>query len=253
MLIRRVNGQVVLEIICFASFGVLLLYFVSSGKYLQYVAPRLKPYLYFTAVTMGMWILGDMKRLFQLQYKIHTTHCLLLLIPLLLFVLPHTPLRAGDIKRTGSQLSVKQNSYGGSTKDSVAEGLPGLDKENHRICVSDEYFGMWYSELYGNMEKYAGYTIIMTGSVMTDSGGETDYQFAPVRLAMTCCVADLAPVGIPCIDENAEELEEGAWVRVEGTLFASYQEYHGEKYADPHIKVEKVEPAEEVEGYVYPY
>ncbi|MEY8355471.1 TIGR03943 family protein [Lachnospiraceae bacterium 54-53] len=285
MRVQRLNAQAFLEALCFALFGGLILYLTVSGKYLLYVAPRLKPYLYFMAATMGVWALAGIGRLFSLQYRIHTGHCFLLVIPILLLTLPHTPLRAADFLQSGpssdpfggysgedlqgSTGSLERSSDGAveytkkadiqaeaqsqTEETELLAGFPGLDRENQTILVSDDYFGMWYSEFCLNMEKYEGYAVTMTGFVLKDPDRIREDEFVPARLAMTCCAADLAPVGVTCRYEGASELEEGSWVTVEGTLFVRYEEYDGKEYADPWIRAERVTPAEEVEGYVYLY
>lgn len=263
---QRFNAQAFLEVLCFAAFGGLILYLALSGKYRLYIAPRLKPYLYFTAVTMGIWAMAGIGRLFHPQYRIHANHCFLLVIPILLFTLPHAPLQAADFLPDGPALdlsdtadeSTKWNDMNTDiqSKPSEAEfsdGLPGLDRKKQSIHVSDDHFGMWFSEIYLNMEKYEGYTVTMTGFVMKDPDLVKENEFVPARLAMTCCAADLAPVGVTCRYDKASELEAGSWVTVEGILLIKYKEYDGKRYADPQIEVTKVTPAEEVEGYVYPY
>jgi putative membrane protein len=46
--------------------------------------------------------------------------------------------------------------------------LPDLDRNHQTIHVSDEYFGMWSSEIYMNMEQYEGCTLTMAGFVYKD-------------------------------------------------------------------------------------
>ncbi len=267
---QRINVQSFLEVICFAGFGGILLYLIISGKYLLYIAPRLKPYLYFTAIMMGVWALAGIGKLFYFQYKIHVNHCFLLVIPVFLLILPHTPLRAADFSGNyaGGNGTSKEflSDSSGTSKENVSlresgnepettgsKGLPGLDLSQQTISVSDKYFGMWFSEIYMNMEQYEGYTVTMTGFVLKDSELMKADEFVPARLAMTCCAADLEPVGVTCRYDKASELKDGSWVTVKGTLIQNYKEYDGKQYADPVIEVTGVEPAEEVEGYVYPY
>ena len=52
--IRAFNPQALLESLCCGFFAGLLAYLVRSEKYLSYVTPRMKPYLYFSAVVMGI-------------------------------------------------------------------------------------------------------------------------------------------------------------------------------------------------------
>jgi putative membrane protein len=273
-----------------------MLYLASSGKYLSYVTPRMEPYLYFTAIVMGIWALAGLGRMFRPQYKIRSAHCFVLAIPILLLLLPHTPLSAADLsgnyiggntfsKQSGqSSYSTPQkqspaggsdsNASSGASNDSAQSGagsaddpsaatpppknessaaLPGLDAAHKKITVSNDDFSLWLSEFYMNMEKYEGYTVVMTGFVFKDSKMLKEDEFVPARLMMSCCVADLAPAGLLCKYDKASELEAKSWVTVEGALFIGQYEYDGEKYEEPQINVTKITPAEAVEGYIYPY
>ena len=94
----------------------------------------------------------------------------------------------------------------------------------------------------------------MTGFVFKDPEITKKDEFIPARLAMTCCVADLSPSGLFCKYARASELKENSWVTVEGTIFMAKIKYDdGQYYDDPQISVTKITPAEEVDGYVYPY
>ena len=134
-----------------------------------------------------------------------------------------------------------------------SENLPGLDTANRRITVSDDDFGTWISEIYTNMQKYEGYTVVMTGFVFKDNQTFQKDEFVPARLMMTCCVADLVPTGLLCKYDKASELKAESWITVEGTLFIGQTEYEGVKYDEPQITAIKITPAEAVSGYIYPY
>jgi putative membrane protein len=140
----------------------------------------------------------------------------------------------------------------GIQEDKPAVNLPGLDIKNKRITVANDDFGLWIYQLYTNMEKYKGYTVIMTGFVFKDETMEAN-EFVPARLAMTCCVADLSPCGLLCKYDKASGLKADAWVTVEGTLHMGKYKQDGEEYEEPQISVTKITPAREVKGYVYPY
>ena len=94
--IKAFNPQIFLEFLCYSVFGVSLLYLVSSGNYLSYVAPRMEPYLYFTIIVMGLWALAGLGRLFRPQHKVRSAHLFVLVIPILLLVLPHRSLSTSD-------------------------------------------------------------------------------------------------------------------------------------------------------------
>lgn len=133
--------------------------------------------------------------------------------------------------------------------EEFAAALPGLDKKNKKITVGNEYFYQWICELYSNMEKYSGYRISMTGFVFKDHVTMADNEFVPARLTMTCCIADLTPFGLVCQYDGVSELKPESWVTVEGVLHIGKSMQNEE----PQITVTKIKPAEEVEGYVYPF
>ncbi|RFZ76982.1 TIGR03943 family protein [Lacrimispora amygdalina] len=276
--VKVLNSQVLIEIVCQISFGGMIAYLAASGDYLRYVTPRMRPYLYFTACIMGLWALAGTGRLFRPRYKIRMNHCFLLIIPVLIMLLPHTPIDISSYNTIGEsslQISQAERKEPEHTPDQAEEtagrqqetvplektsakeenenAMPGLNKAEKKIMVSDDLFGMWYSELYMHMEQYEGYTISITGYVLKDPKVYGENEFAVARLAMTCCVADLAPAGLLCNYREVPDLKEDSWITVEGTLTLNYEDYDGHKYANPIIMVTKITPAEKVEGYVYPY
>ncbi len=311
------NPQIFLELICYVSYAVLMIYLLSSGRYLSYVTPRMKPYLIFSAVVIGIWAMVTLGRLLRPQHKIRSMHCFVLALPILLLLLPHRSLGTADISGSyigGNILSGQASPYGSTPQrqnppansESNAAGpmpaeapaerntepasdpfsavdsellpedeaptdsldsaildtpnyaydfsnLPGLDSINKTITVSNEDFGLWISELYVNMEKYEGYTVSITGFVFKDSKELGENAFVPMRLMMSCCVADLMPVGLLCKYDKASQLENDSWVTVEGTLFIGEYTYDDTSFDEPQINVTKITPAQAVEGYVYLY
>ncbi len=262
--VKVLNPQVLTEILCQMSFGGMIVYLAAGGAYLRYVTPRMRPYLYFTACIMGLWALAGTGRLFIPRYKIRMSHCFLLIIPVLIMLLPHTPIDVSSYNTVGEnsklQISKAERKEPERTPDQAPPAkeenenvMPGLYKAEKKIIVSDGLFGMWYSELYMHMEEYEGYTVTITGYVLKDPKVYGENEFAVARLAMTCCVADLAPAGLLCNYREVTVLKEDSWITVEGTLTLNYEDYDGHKYANPLIMVTKITPAEKVEGYVYPY
>ena len=76
----------------------------------------------------------------------------------------------------------------------------------------------------------------------------SETEFIPARLLMVCCAADLVPYGLVCRYDKISELENGTWLTVTGTL--AVRDYRGSP--EPQIDVEKLEPAEAVDAYLYP-
>ncbi|MDR1615662.1 MAG: TIGR03943 family protein [Syntrophomonadaceae bacterium] len=289
---RAFNPQVFWEFLCYSVFAALIFYLVSSGKYLFYVTPRMEPYLYFTAILMGIWALAGLGRLFRPQYKVRFAHCFVLIVPILLLSIPHAPVSSANFSgQNYFGASSQQTIFGGSGFDngsgnpqnkSIAESglppedagsegsvvfddqsampegeydtyLPGFNATRKKITVSNNDFGIWSSEIYTNMKKYEGYAIAMTGFVFKDPEILMDDEFVIARLMMSCCVADLSPTGLLCKYDQSSGLKTESWVNIEGTLFIGQYEYEGQRYEDPQILVTSITPAEEVKGYVYPY
>lgn len=93
---KQFNSQTFLESLCYIVFGILLFYFVYTEKYLSYVTPRMKPYLYFTVIIMIIWAIVSFFGMFRVQHKTRFSHCFVLVIPILLLFLPHSKLSTSD-------------------------------------------------------------------------------------------------------------------------------------------------------------
>ena len=123
-----------------------------------------------------------------------------------------------------------------------------LELSGDTIVVNDGNYVMWDNELYSNMEKYKGKNIEITGKVLKDEEMEAD-EFGVIRMMMSCCAADLQPVGLICHYDGADGLKGDSWVAVKGKIVL--EEYEGELY--PVISVESVQKAEKPKDeYVYP-
>lgn len=267
---RELNKQALLEALCCAGFGGVLLHSLYSGTYLNYVTPRMLPWLLLADAVLFLWTIGALGRLLQPQHRVRTAHCLVLLLPALLLLVPQgsyagnqltsgyggsgafvrngTPSSAAAVIATPA-ITAPGSEMPSPTAETVFSGLSGLDAANRTITISDDEFYPWLVELYANTDRYLGYTITMTGFVFRDENTFAPGQFVPARLAMTCCAADLTPVGMLCKYEKAASLETDSWIMVEGTLFIG--EFDGQE--EPQIQVTKVIPAQEVPGYIYPY
>jgi putative membrane protein len=251
---RVLNPQVCLEFLCHAGFAALALYLVCSGKYLSYVTPRMAPYLYFTAAVMLLWAGASAFRLFRPQNRLRVAHCLVPAIPVLLLLIPHSPLSASDLSYDyagGSAFAgtVAQSATASGDADTTRLAIGADADASALIEVEDDAFYAWLNELYMNLDTYVGCRISVTGFVFKDPETLGADEFVPARLGMTCCVADLIPYGFVCKYDGAGALEADTWVRVEGIVQKG--EYEGME--EPQIAVTSIEPAEPVEGYIYPF
>jgi putative membrane protein len=272
---KSFNPQAFLEFLCCAGFSSLMFFFVSSGAYLNYVTPRMKAYLCFTAVVMSVWAAAGLFRIFRPQNRGRCAHCFVLAIPLLLLLLPHTPLGTSDLSygyTGGSALAGlstpaagdSSNAFDGvgtvpaettfsgaqyTPADSLTTALAGLDAAAKTITVSNDDFYPWLEEIYLHLDQYEGYQISMTGFVYKDPEVFEADEFVLARLGMTCCVADLVPCGMINRYDHTAQLQADSWITVNGSITKGT--YDG--WDEPQIVVTDISPAEEVEGYLYLY
>ncbi len=126
------HPQVLIEILCQMSFGGMIIYLAASSAYLQYVTPRMRPYLYFTACIMGLWALAGAGRLFRPRHRIRLAHCFLLIIPVLIILLPHTPLDVSSYNTIGEGSKLKISKAERKVPDRIpdqTEGTADLPQE----------------------------------------------------------------------------------------------------------------------------
>lgn len=282
----RKNHQTILEAFTYTFFFVLLLYLVFTEKYLMYVTPRMKPYLIFSAVVLAVWLLSTFWRVTEPRHRQRSMHCLVLLIPTLLFLLPHPPVTTGNVtqgylsagtaagmlsgaKSTQAVKSTKVPDAAASqtakaatqeqpidpdgyvTQDAYGNSieLHGYNEEAKTITISHKEFYQWIGEIYAKMDDWQGWTISIQGSVFKNPEMMNENEFLPSRLLMSCCAADLSPCGILCEYDKAPELKEGSWVTVQGTLV---KREFGD-LPEPHLQVTSIGSAEPTNEYVYPF
>ncbi|BAK98658.1 hypothetical protein OBV_14600 [Oscillibacter valericigenes Sjm18-20] len=309
-MLKRINSQACLEFICFSFFAVLLFYLTASRRYLSYVTPKMAPYLYFTSAVMLVWAVSKFPGIFRPQHRTRAAHCLILVIPILFLLLPHSSVITSGMSSgylggssltnaSGNTSSASVKAYEAAapqsnssvTSDSSVNadtsnedmsvssapaamssdngadtaGGSGTDgqqgdsikkqyglklSEDGSINVSDDLFYPWMSEIYSNLKQYDGTTITIKGFVYKDSETMKSNEFAPARLLMWCCSADLSPCGIICEYDKASELEEDTWVEVTGVIHIG--KYQGED--EPQITVAHISSADKPkEEYVYPW
>ena len=117
------------------------------------------------------------------------------------------------------------------------------------IVMNDDNFAQWLTELYTKPDTWIDKKITATGSVWKDGELFEKDEFALARMMMTCCAADMQPVGVLAQWADVQALTEGEWIEVTGTL--SKKPYKDS--FDPLIIVETIKkinrPRRE---YIYP-
>lgn len=94
----------------------------------------------------------------------------------------------------------------GTINNNVKEELP-YDINADTIRVEDDDFGIWYIDVFDNLETYRGKTVSFKGVVYKPKRSRDD-MFVPGRFAMTCCAADIQFVGFPCQWKDAKRLRD---------------------------------------------
>lgn len=136
----------------------------------------------------------------------------------------------------------------------VSSGVsPPVEREiqafDSDIVMDSDSFAQWLTELYTKPDAWVGKKITASGSVWKDGELFEKDEFALARMMMTCCAADMQPVGVLAQWSGVQALIDGEWVEVTGTL--SKKPYKGS--FDPLIIVEtikKIDPPQR--EYIYP-
>lgn len=270
---KQFNPQSMLEAVALAAVVACLAYALISKQFLVYVTPRMTPYLIGAVIVLSIWAGGSLTRLFRPIFRARVLHSFVLIVPLLLLLLPHgdvsasasgfssgdTSLAASATKTESTESApanadaAREQANQGEPQDVPLEEIAGLDRQNKTITLTTDDFYDWILRLYNETTTYVGYTVRVTGYVISGSDVFAPDEFALARLMMTCCVADLSPVGFICHYEQAGDLVADEWISVEGTLTLGIYEVEGQQYQEPQLQVTSVTPAEKIAGYVYPF
>lgn len=269
--LKKLNIEVLLKLIILIGFAFFFYEIIKTGKVLLYVNPRIIPYVKFGIVAMISLSLFIARDLFKPKRKVNIKPYLFFLIPLIMtFITPQSSISSKSMSLASDKsLAQTDNTKNISISDNVITTQDGTIKNNstvtpkintskltgnlqmkdNSIIVSDNNFEKWTEEISNNMVKYEGKKITLTGFVFKAEGFK-DNEFVPARLMMTCCAADLVPVGLLANYDKAKDLKQDSWIVVTGEI--KLLNYNGEK--SPTIVVESIKstskPAKE---YVYPY
>ena len=264
--IKQLNIQTLLEAGTLLSLAAWLFVYLVSGQYLTYVTPRMLPYLIVAVVVLAGLAGVTLTRVFRPNHRARLAHVFVLTLPLILLILPHGMISVSSSQLSSLSASTAQPAQQSATPTPAPEAtdeadlvdqqpqddIAGLDRENRTIAVTTENYYQWMERFYNEADEYAGYTVSMTGYVVNGSVFAED-EFALTRLVMTCCVSDLAPIGVICKYDHASDWNADDWVSVVGTLTAGSYEINGTTFTEPQLIVTSIVATQEIPGYVYPY
>jgi TIGR03943 family protein len=244
----KINFEVLLKVFILAGFALFFYILIHSGRAELYVHPRIIIYMKFGIIAMVIISLVLLEELFK-PYKRRGS-----LVPYLVFIFPlilafTQPAKILDSTLgTESKMNLTPNSSKKlpvlSSKDTSQASLSTADT----IEISDDNFYKWYNILNDDPEKYIGKNIEVRGFI-SKSQIEDKTQFTAARLVMTCCAADLQPIGFLCKYDKTDSLKKGRWVKISGKI----EDIKKEKYIEPIINVNNMEMVDAPDQiYIYP-
>ena len=104
----KIDKQALVEMICYLLFAFVLLFLVLSGQYLNYVTPRMKPYLLFAAAVLLVWARTAMENLYVVRHRRHCLHCFVLVFPLLMLASPHKSVSVSSVSAPAQSIATVQ-------------------------------------------------------------------------------------------------------------------------------------------------
>jgi putative membrane protein len=258
---RSFNFQAFLEFIICIGFSATLIYFIGSGKYLEYVAPRVEPYLWFAAVVLLVWAAVSTPWMFRPRHKKRASHCLVLLVPLALLLAPREALAASDVSYRQVRTTTSATRSGlyvlagekktlpnvtrapAQSEATPPEATPQAPESPDTIFIGSDDWYFQVSAIQDYPDAYIGRTVKLTGFIYRIPG-ESDVIIA--RLAMTCCVADVVVSGLPFEYAGAENLQNDDWFTLTGVI-----EQREDSGGTAYISVTAIEAAGAIPNYVY--
>lgn len=267
LLRKQFSFSYLLEGITFIVLTLSILYSIISGNYLKLVAPKTLPYLIFSIIVSSVWGITSIVSAFKAPKSKRKKYWLFLLIPIIFIHLPSiganldynywgrnltfytvTAESSAITEDVTSKSNVSSKSESASTQPrQTLTVINGLDREQKNITIEDAYFYSWLNRIYQSPYDYLGYQIEITGFVFDDPAYFSEGTFLIARLAMTCCIADLTPLGFVCQTTSDIDAKTGQWYTVKGEIVLG--EYKGS--TEPQIKIISVLPVEPIDEYIY--
>ena len=131
---------------------------------------------------------------------------------------------------------VMENKYGEIELETLDEELP-YDVKQAVIKIGNDDYGIWFIDAKDYPQRYMGKSVEFTAQVMKPKGLKKG-EFIPVRMVMTCCEADMQPLGYIAYYKDIDAFNDGDWVKITAAFtLENRTEYHGE---GPYLKVESI-------------
>lgn len=269
---KKINIEVLLKLMVLLGFSFFFSYILITDKILLYISPRNIIYVKFSVMILLLLSLFVTKDIFKPTGRVNIFSYLIFIIPLLMaLIFPAKPMNSTsiasiDIKanekfidrstNTSSDNAVNNESKYKDANDSSTNADSNLNQFDMEIkmcgdtiIMTDDNFSRWLTEIYTNMDKYKDKKIQLTGFVLKNDKFNKN-EFVSARLMMSCCAADLQPVGFLCHYNMEDTLKKDSWITLKGTL--DITTHDDEKM--PLILVEDIKNTEKPKKeYIYPY
>lgn len=132
-----------------------------------------------------------------------------------------------NVKAINQQAEIIFEDANGEVNSIMEDELP-YDLKQDTLELDNTGYGIFYLDALDHGERYEGKELVFTAMVLKPKGFPGDY-FVPGRMAMTCCVDDMAFLGFACEYDGAGALRERDWVRVRAVMHREYwADYGGE-------------------------
>ena len=232
---KKINMEGFIQIVALFFLAGFLIFALQGNRLRGFVHPRINNLLWVSAGVLLLMALFRFQVLFKVKRRISTAPNLILLLPLIAAVIL-------------TSTSVRYNGFQTGNNDTTA-----LETKVDGIYVNDvkdNEFLKWYLDVNENPEKYDGTTVKVRVTVFKSNNFRSD-EFVAARMAMSCCAADIAPIGFLCRSSGAEQLVNGSWVYVTAVIWVEYQPYLEKKEPILYpLNITKADKPEE--EYVYP-
>ncbi len=270
---KRINLNELIWFFILIGFTFYFYNIISTNKITLYVHPKMVKYVKFALYFFIVLSIFQVKNIFSVKNnKRLKLGYMMFLIPLTLgSLLKAEGVSAYNVINKGfsltSQLKINTLKHKHTTLADGTEVCEHKDEYSHSIeddhfslkepldsmtIIKDETINMKsgnfmriYEDIYGDSFEYIGRDINMKGFIYKQNGLNKD-EFILSRILVSCCTADAQLVGLLCDYSQGEVLDEGTWIKIQGTL--EQHEYKdvksGEVNVIPIIKVWKIEKVE---------
>ena len=232
-MLRRINWEALFGFVVLGGFSVFFFILLFSGRITLYIHPRMTPYVWAGAAALLLlaWVTGR-EILTPRRKPRMARYAMFLVVLAAAFVIPPAAVESSSLTFTA------QTGKPGTKTTAAASTVPSSDSSpatdlppeqngsvdiptpalvNGTVDITEDNFSLWMAVIFNDLQKYDGMPVRIHSQVYRDDTFASD-MFAATRLMMTCCVADVSPVGFYCRYDKTFTLQKNAWVEITGTI-----------------------------------